>query len=106
MNRWVQKDVGSPGESANIHATHSGAEQGRYGYDVITTTAATTAPANNTWCRIQAITSTVVASLTLASNPASSGSFSGLTISAGQSIWIQFTAITLTSGACICYRDR
>lgn len=53
---------------------------------------------------IQAITDTVISSLTTGGlDPDSTWDLTGVTISAGTIIYVQFSAITLTSGECICY---
>lgn len=104
MNAWVQKGIG--GNAADVTATILSGRHGRYGYDIFADTADHAAPTAGGWCEVHAITSTVFSSVTLASNPASSGSLAGVTLSAGQSLYIQFTAIKLTSGSVICYRDR
>jgi len=52
---------------------------------------------------IQAITATTISAITLASG--FTGTITGIVIPAGAKIFIGFTAITLTSGACIAYNN-
>lgn len=78
---------------------------GQLGMDWIDNTNAVT----GTWCIITALTDTVFNVLTVASplsvnGTAGSSLGGGKALTAGKSIYGQFTAITLTSGSVVAYR--
>ena len=105
MNSIAQRSIGG-GDIAVINTSAQlSAEQGRYGYDIISDTAVHTPPAGHSWCKLHAVTAVVISASTLAADPVATGTLTG-TITAGQTIWVHLSSITLTSGTLIAYRDR
>lgn len=80
---------------------------GQHGADVVTTTAAMTVAAGNTWFAIQAIWSVVVfATLTELGPISLTGTTASTALTSGSVIYGAFTNFTLTTGAVRCYRAK
>ena len=86
-------------EAVNILAQSGALLTGNNGGVIITDTAA---HPGLSCCGLYAITATVIAAMTVVGY---TGSLATLTIPAGQTVKVQFTSITLTSGSCICYNN-
>jgi hypothetical protein len=105
MNSIAQRSIGGGDIAAINTSAQLSAEQGRYGYDIISDTAAHTPPAGHSWCRIHAVTAVVIAASILAADPVATGTLTG-TVIAGDEFSVFLSSITLTSGTLIAYRDR
>jgi hypothetical protein len=76
---------------------------GGQGFYVISTTAATPAPAGQCFFAIQPITATTIAALTPDASAPITGTATGIAYPINFIIYGKFSSITLTSGSCIAY---